>query len=161
VTLRQIERVSRHPLARHHDEARRRIRFSSHRVGEGDMLVIWVGPDLAAQIGIDCARTAVDLLLDEDFATTRLMGIRANRDGQFRAARRSQNVGIYLNCDSFEHYFGRNVWFHDLVDETSVSVENGLLKFAAPKARPSNRKVDLKNRAVEVHGDLSFGGLAE
>lgn len=138
MTLRQIERVSRHPLARHHDEARRRIRFASHRVGEGDMLVIWIGPDLAAQIGIDCARTAVDLLLDEDFATTRLMGIRANRDGQFRAARRSQNVGIYLNCDSFEHYFGGNVWFHHLVDESTVAVTNGLLQFAAPK--PNRRE---------------------
>lgn len=135
MNLKPVERVSRHPLDLRKNAARRQVRFYTHRVGGGTMLVIWVGPDLAQQIGIDCARTSVDLLLDDDFANTRIMGIRANPEGQFRAARRSQNVGVYLNCDTFEHIFGK-VWIAEIVAPETVLVTNKTLQFVAPQGRP-------------------------
>lgn len=111
------------------------VRFASHPIGSGMVTVIWVGCDLAAQIGLSGDRHLVNFLLDDSDPSNIRAAIELNdATGEYRASRRYRDVAVFLDKSASEDCFG-NAWFHDHVSPESIRVEGARLEFAVPAFR--------------------------
>lgn len=151
MSFRTVERVTRStkPTTEWAERTKRRMRFASHRVGNGHVLVIWLGSEWAKQIGLVENRHMAHFMVDTDFPNVRRAALTVHPSGEFRAARRGTAYGIHLNVDTFAALFPETTFWHE-VSEDTINVVEGMLQFDIPVGRKWDAADEARVRAIRA-----------
>ena len=110
------------------------VRVASHRCGSGKLLMIWLGRDVAANLGLVEDRHLADVLVDDTASALRL-GIRPSVSGEFRVSRRGQSFAVYIDRATAGELLADNyAW--DIIPPEELEFSGTMVAFDLPvKAR--------------------------
>lgn len=129
-----IERTHTQPAANKGGTPVDGLRLASHRMRKNgpELLIIWVGEQLAASIGLVERRESVSLYLDQSGRAPRL-AFRCDPSGQFIAARRLRGFSIHADARTSRKIMGISRYLWTVIPRENLAVEDGQVSFDIPQ----------------------------
>lgn len=117
------------------------VRLASYRPSQfgKQLLIIWLGCEVASAIGLSDRRETVSVLTDDSSARRRV-AIKPDLHGEFYAAKKLRAYSVHLDATASALLMGDGFFFSNIIGPEGLQFDRQMVAFTLPELRKRGQR---------------------